>query len=331
MSKEPSALAQAKAALKKAEADLGDPRGLVHLRRAVKSLLAMISGESPQIEKDIAKKLMVSCRTKVLSEAKLMLANFDSHEAATVQYWNDVMQVFDDAGLADDPDFTAFKARLLAKRSSQSVDSVKAAPGGVPTKEPQAACQKNDGSLTAIEQTRTMLHAMSLRAIGQSLAMLRLRAFRLKTTGDSYVVQSESLTEVHQWILRNYLAEKTGELSVRDQKSTDLTVGDGYLRYGPRDIARLNEGERKKGDDHTFEQAGDADQLAQLLRALGEHLDSISATVFEITWTPDAVAVDYQTPTGAREQQKFTVKKLHQLALYSRLRRSSRGPSLGRR
>jgi hypothetical protein len=331
MSNEPSALVTARAALKKAEEDFGDPHGLVHLRNAVNSLLEVASGESPQIEKDIAKKLVLSCRTKVLSEAKLMLANFDSHEAAIAQYWNDVMEIFVDAGLGEESEFNACRTRLLVKRASQSVDSVKPAPAGILTREPQAACQGNDGSLRAIEETRRMPHAASLRAIGQSLTMLRLQVFRLQTTGDCYIVRSEALTAVHQWILRNYFAEKTGESAVLDQKSTDLNGGDGSLCYGPREIARLNEGERKNGKIHALEQAGEADQLAQLLRALGEHLDSKEATVFEISWSPDAIAVDYQTPNGVREHQKFTVKKLHQLAWYSRFRRSSRVPSLSRR
>ena len=37
-------------------------------------------GDSAQIEKDIAKKLVLTYRNKVLSEVKVMLANFDLYE-----------------------------------------------------------------------------------------------------------------------------------------------------------------------------------------------------------------------------------------------------------
>jgi len=113
------------------------------------------------------------------------------------------------------------------------------------------------------------------------------------------------LTEAHERILRNNLAEQ-GE-------NTHLTVGDGWLCYGPLDTARLN-AELEKRDNHGFEQT---DKLAQLLSIVGYDLDSKKATAFEISWAPDSVSVNYETPTGVRERREFTVKKLQQLAFYS--------------
>lgn len=176
-----------------------------------------------------------------------------------------------------------------------------------------------------------MPHANSLRAIGQSLEMLRLRAFRLEKKGDSYIVRSESLTATHEWMLRSNLAENSLDTRVPDQKSTQLTVGEGWLCYGPLDIAQLNAQERKKRDNHDIEQTREADKLAQLLRTLGEHLDSKEAIAFKISWAPESVSVDYQTPNGVRERKDFTVEKLQQLALYSRFRRSSGSVSIGSR
>jgi hypothetical protein len=54
MIKEPSKLVAARAALEKAEEDLGDPGRLGHLRNAINFFLRVMSGVSPQIEKDIA-------------------------------------------------------------------------------------------------------------------------------------------------------------------------------------------------------------------------------------------------------------------------------------
>jgi hypothetical protein len=164
-----------------------------------------------------------------------------------------------------------------------------------------------------------MLYSKSLRAIGQSLEMLRVQAFRLEKEGDFYIVRSESLTATRRWILRNNLVENVLGSPGPDQKSTQLTGGDGWLCYGPLDIARLDAQKLRKRDNDGFEQMRGADELAQLLRTLGEHLDRKEATAFNISWGSNLVSVEYQTPDGACERKDFTVEKLHQLALHSRL------------
>ena len=332
MIKKPTKLVAARAALEKAEEDLGDRNTLAHFRKAIQSLLRIMSGVSPQIEKDIAKKLVLTYRNKVLSEAKVILANFDSHEPEYVEHWNKVMAVFGDASLADDTEFNSCKEQLLTRCRSHSIDSFEAAHVDiVETKELHADYQKSDLYLSIIEEVRAMLHAKSLRAIGQSLEMLRLRVFRLEKNEDFYTVQSESLTATHEWILRNNLAEMILKPAIPDQKSTQLSVGDGWLCYGPLDIARLNARQLKNRDNHGFEQTFEADKLAQLLGTLGEHLDSKKATSFKISWAPDSVSVEYQTLSGGCERKDFTVKKLQQLALFSRLQRSRRSAEMSSR
>lgn len=118
MAKEASSLVAARAALKRAEEDLGDPERLVHLRDAVRLLVVVMSGESPKIEKDISRKLALSCRNKALGEAKVIAANLDAYETATLEHWRDVLEAFVDAGLDDDPDFSACRAQLSAKRDA---------------------------------------------------------------------------------------------------------------------------------------------------------------------------------------------------------------------
>jgi|SRR4029434_1672074 hypothetical protein len=139
MVKEPNELVAARAALKKAEEDLGDPGRFVHLRSAINSLLGVMVGDSPQIEKDIANKLVLTYKSKVLSEVKVILANFDSCEPGSLEHWNKVMEVFVDAGLADDPEFNACKEQLRTKRGNQSLDSLKPEDVEILEKELQAA------------------------------------------------------------------------------------------------------------------------------------------------------------------------------------------------
>jgi hypothetical protein len=124
MAKETTELVTARAALRKAERDLGDPGALLHLREAIDSLLGMMSGNSPQIEKDLARKLVLTYRNKVLSEVKAILANFDSYESESLDHWNKVMEVFVDAGVGD-PEFNGCREHLVVKCCSRSIDSLK--------------------------------------------------------------------------------------------------------------------------------------------------------------------------------------------------------------
>ena len=123
MVKEATELVTARALLKKAEGNLGDPGMLVHLRNAINSLSAIKLGASPQIEKDLARRLVLTYRNKVLSEVKSILANFDSCEPESLQHWHEVMEIFVDAGV-DDPEFNACREQLVTQRSP-SIDSLK--------------------------------------------------------------------------------------------------------------------------------------------------------------------------------------------------------------
>ncbi|HEY7218455.1 MAG TPA: hypothetical protein VH985_08675 [Candidatus Binatia bacterium] len=165
-----------------------------------------------------------------------------------------------------------------------------------------------------------MLYAESLRAIGQSLETVHVESFRLEKEGDSYVVRSESLTPTRLWILSNSLGEDVGDSPPPDPKLTQLTVGEGSFCYRPPDIARLDAQERRKRQPPGFAPMPQK-TLAQLLRTLGEYLDSKEATTFHISCAPDSMSVDYQMPAGISERKDFTVERLHKLALYSRFRR----------
>jgi hypothetical protein len=123
MLKEPTQLVTATAALKQVEENVGDPQRLLDFRNGINSLLGVMSGDSPQIEKDIAKRLVLEYRSRVLSEVKLILANVDSPEAESLEHWNKVMEIFIDIPLDSDPEFEACKEQLLTKRSYQSTHS----------------------------------------------------------------------------------------------------------------------------------------------------------------------------------------------------------------
>src|SRR5262245_3574388 len=189
MTKEPTKLVAARAELERAAENLRDPARLSHLRNAINSLLQLMSGVSPRIEKDIAKKLLLTYRNKVLSEAKVILANLESYEPGYLEHWNKVMEVFVDPRFADDPEFNACKKKLLG---NQAIDNLQAVHVDIPKKaELQEAAPQNDFYLRKTKKGRTILHAKCLSAIGQYLEILRLRTFELEKQGDFYIVRSE--------------------------------------------------------------------------------------------------------------------------------------------
>ena len=343
MINEPNKLVEARTALDRAEVDLTDPNKFSELKRAINSLLQLISGVSPLIEKDIARRLVMESRSRVLSEIRLVLSKVESSYAAGyLEHLNNVMEMFVDANLPDDPEFSACKEQLLTK-CREYVLVAPAAAGSLENsnllhadvskkKETRAAAPQNEFCFRKNGEVRRLPYAESLRAIAYSLEMLRIRAFELEKMGDFYVVRSESLTETHEWILKNNLAEQTSDSPVPDRETTQLTVGNGWLCYGPLDIARLNARlETKDNGLFGLEERCETDKLARLLASLGEHLDSIKATGFEISWASDSVSVEYHTSDGAYERKSFTPEKLQQLALRSKFRRSRHNNLIGSR
>src|SRR5262247_2130783 len=145
MIKEPTKLVAARAELERAAENLRDPARVSHLRNAINSLLQLMSGVSPRIEKDIARKLVLTCRNKVLSEAKVILANLESYEPEYLGHWNKVMEVFLDPSLADDPEFNECKEELLGGRRKHATANLKAVHVDIPMKaELQEAAPQND-------------------------------------------------------------------------------------------------------------------------------------------------------------------------------------------
>jgi hypothetical protein len=172
------------------------------------------------------------------------------------------------------------------------------------------------------------MHAKSLRAIGQSLEILRVENFELETAGDNYIVRSESLSPTAQWIFRNSLVEKVWGSRLPNQKSKPS--GNGSLCYEPADISWLDaQGQKKRRKQYDAPMVG-AGKLSQLLRTVGGHLDRTEASVFKISWASNSVGVDYQPPGGDRERKDFSIEKLRELGLHVRFRGAGSGRDLGR-
>src|SRR5437773_11667787 len=146
-----------------------------------------------------------------------------------------------------------------------------------------------------------MRYSKSLRTIGQSLEILRVEDFELEKEDDTYVVRSKSLTPTCQWIVRNSLIDNTWDSSDPEQRSTRSVAGDGWLRYDPLDISRLDVQGRKKRRGHSAAQIRGASKLWPLLRIFAEHLDRIEFRALNISSDPDSLPADYEIRDGHRE------------------------------
>src|SRR5205823_14282721 len=96
-----------------------------------------------------------------------------------------------------------------------------------------------------------MLQSKSLRAIGQSLEILRDEAFELEKEDYSYVVRSKSLSPTSQWIFRNSVVERVWDYHGAAQNSTQ--EGNDWLRYDSTDLSWLDAQRRKCRRSDPFE------------------------------------------------------------------------------
>ena len=169
-----------------------------------------------------------------------------------------------------------------------------------------------------------MIHAKSLRVIGQALETAGVAMFELEKHGRYYVAWSDSLNNADEWIFRNGLTREVLEAGARSAKAHCS------LCFGPLDISRLD-AQSRKNRRHRFSSSMQASSnLSQRLRTLGDQLDRIEASAFHIFWTPDSVSVVI-LPVGELtiETKTINAEQLQQLCLQRRFRRT--GPGVLRR
>jgi hypothetical protein len=164
-----------------------------------------------------------------------------------------------------------------------------------------------------------MAHAKSLRIIGQSLEVAKVRVFALETDGPNYILRSGSLTETAEWILRHALSP-----SDTSGQSARQSAANRPVRFTPADILRLDEQAQRQRRNDLYPNPQSFGRLSQLLRALGDHLDQTRLSTLQISWTHDSVAVVFESVDSQSDSRTFSAEKLRDLGSHLRFRRSSR-------
>ena len=85
-----------------------------------------------------------------------------------------------------------------------------------------------------------MGHAKSLRVIGQSLAVAKLQVLELQTDGPNYILSSDALTKIGEWILCHALSHD----DISDQRAPQSAVSRA-VSFGQSDISRLDDQAQK--------------------------------------------------------------------------------------
>jgi hypothetical protein len=163
-----------------------------------------------------------------------------------------------------------------------------------------------------------MLHAKSLRVIGQVLEAAEIAAFEVEKHSPEYVVWSASLTNTAEQVVRNALKHGNGAPHAARQPKT----GPAFC-FSPADISRLDAQAQKRRGSRSFSNARGTRLLSHGLRTLGDHLDKVQVTGFHIMWTLDSVILDYERVNGQRNCRTFAAEELQTLCAHPRLRRSS--------
>jgi hypothetical protein len=160
-----------------------------------------------------------------------------------------------------------------------------------------------------------VVHASSLRVIGQALEVADVSAFELEKHGQYYVVWSDSLANPEKWISDWALTTDCYAAGARQDKANCS------LCFSRSDIIRLDNKASKRRRSASSYTKGN--KLPQLLRTVGEHLDRNAVGAFRLSWTPEDTRVSI-LPTNdlVFEKITFTHEKLRQLSLHTRFRRS---------
>ena len=176
-------------------------------------------------------------------------------------------------------------------------------------------------------------YAQPLRAIGQALETLNIKAFEMEPAGEAYYVRgakavATSVSE-HQRVSLDKLRSIWG--TVPEQK---ISIGTGQrarnptatsrieLNYTPKDVERLElEGRAKRG---ASEKMADPSSLSQLLRCIGAYLTQKVARLQKLSWEGDSLSVEYETSLGSRIQETLAASDLYDLWVRMYLQRASR-------
>src|SRR5206468_8142427 len=120
------------------------------------------------------------------------------------------------------------------------------------------------------------------------------------------------------------LSEKVWDSQKSSRRGAHLLRDDGSLHYEPSYVSWLDAQGRRKRRRRLSAQATGTMKFSQLLRSVGRHIDRLEPHAFTISWTKDAVTIDYELADGQRLREVLSMAKLHELTVRTRFQRARR-------
>jgi hypothetical protein len=170
-----------------------------------------------------------------------------------------------------------------------------------------------------------------LRVIGQDLENLRLKAFNLECTGDSYLVWSRYGSETHPLsrVSRNRLHKLWRHRFQSLGQGEPFTMASSRkvqrYRYSPRDIQRMEEEGRARRRPQGS--TTDGHRLSQLLRTVGALVGQRREKLLGVSWQDFSVSIVVETAQRRRRIDVFRPDNLYDLWVRMYLRRDHRALS----
>ncbi len=178
-------------------------------------------------------------------------------------------------------------------------------------------------------------YGQSLRSIGQALESLRVEDFDLEVDGESFLVRcsvpwpkAAIAEQPDQASLLRHIwgvlpPESTLQLNMNITSRFKATDVD--LRYTLKDVDRLDEeGKAKRGDQPVEPHAP---TLSQLLRTVGAYVSQKPARLLKISRRNDSIAIQYESPSGQKNDDSLSVGDLYDLWVWMSMKRADRNRS----
>jgi hypothetical protein len=163
-----------------------------------------------------------------------------------------------------------------------------------------------------------MLHAKSLRVIGQVLEAARIPTFELEKYGPEYMVWCDSVAQVAELVVRNALRQK-------NDTPIDRPTTNRVFCFSPADVSRLDAHAQRQRRHQSSSGTPVLKLLSQGLRTLGDHFDRMQVDAFRIEWNVGSVSVDFQRLNRERNCMTLTAVELQHLCEHTRAQRRSTG------
>jgi hypothetical protein len=187
-----------------------------------------------------------------------------------------------------------------------------------------------------VENFSPVDYARHLRVIGQDLEGLRLEAFNLECTGDTYLIWSRPggtgledspLSRLSKNRLQKLWKNRSRTRSYGQEELATLpsSARAKRYRYSLSDIDRMEHESKSR----RYHKPGvtDGHSLSQLLRTVGAIVRQKHERLLGISWQDFSISVVVETPQGRREIDVFRPDNLYDLWVRMYLRRDHRALS----